>query len=202
MLETLKREYTAMILDLAGTAKSKLLKVVRGIIKQAELRPRPEDWETRIGEILPAFCIYPPNSSLGDLALPSLDIDGPAFQEIRGVINSRQLSLFNRQYSIEMDTLHDRFKDEMINPWIRNLKEEGEKALLGATETSLMAAKELITSALLEREDRCKRELDDKANLVGEERVEHLTAVYSNLMAADAALKELLVRVEALRLPL
>jgi len=91
----------------------------------------------------------------------------------------------------------------MINPWIRNLKEEGEKALLGATETSLMAAKELITSALLEREDRCKRDLDDKAKakLIGEERVEHLTAVHSNLMAAEGALKELLARVEALRWP-
>jgi len=78
-----------------------------------------------------------------------------------------------------MDTLHDRFKGEMINPWIRKLKEEGEKALLGATETSLIAAKELITSALLERKDRCKRELDDKAKakLVGKERVEHLMVV-------------------------
>ena len=115
------------------------------------------------------------------------------------MINSRQLSLFNRQYSIEMDTLHDRFKDEVINPWIRNLKEEGEKALLGTTETSLMAAKELITSALLEREARCKRELDDKEKLVGEERVEHLTAVYSNLMTAGGALKRLFVWAEAWR---
>jgi len=47
-----------MILDLAGTAKSKLLKVVRGIIKQAGLRPQPEDWENRIGEILFASRIY------------------------------------------------------------------------------------------------------------------------------------------------
>ena len=59
VLETLKREYTAMILALAGTAKSKLLKAVRGMIKQAGLRPRPEDWEIRIGEILSAFRIYP-----------------------------------------------------------------------------------------------------------------------------------------------
>jgi len=118
------------------------------------------------------------------------------------VINSRQLSLLNRQYSIEMDTLHDRFKGEIINPWIRKLKEEGEKALLGATETSLMAAKELITSALLESKDRCKRELDDKENLVREGRVPHLMAVYSNLVAAEGALKELLVRAEALQQPL
>jgi len=161
--------------------------------------------DPRIGKpVSVRFFRFPYLSSdffLGDLAPPSLYIDRLAFPEIRGVINSRQLSLFNRQYSIEMDTLHDRFMDEMINPWIRKLKEEGEKALLGAIETSLMAAKELITSALLEREDPCKRELDDKANLVGEERVEHLMAVHSNLMAAEGALKELLVRVEARRGP-
>jgi len=55
----LEREYTAMILGLAGTAKSKLLKVVRGIIKQAELQPQPEDWENRIGEIHSTSRIYP-----------------------------------------------------------------------------------------------------------------------------------------------
>ena len=115
------------------------------------------------------------------------------------MISSRQLWLRNRQYSIEIDTLHDRFKNEIINPWISKLREEGEKAVLGATVTSLTAAKELITSALLEREDRCKRDLDDKEKLVGEERVEHGTAVYSNLMAAEGALKELLVRAEALQ---
>jgi len=59
VLETLKREYTAMILDLAGTAKAKLLKVVRGIIKQAELQPHPEDWENRVGKIISGTHIYP-----------------------------------------------------------------------------------------------------------------------------------------------
>jgi len=48
-----------MILELADTAKAKLLKVVRGMVKQAELRPLPEDWEHRIGKILSAFRIYP-----------------------------------------------------------------------------------------------------------------------------------------------
>jgi len=115
------------------------------------------------------------------------------------VINSQQFPFLNRRYSIEIDALHDRFKAEMIDPWIGRLKEEGEKALLGTTEASLTVAKELITSALLEKEDRCKRELGDKENLVGEERVDHLTAVYSNLMAAEGALKELRGRAEALQ---
>ena len=49
-----------MILDLAGAANAKLLKVVRGMVKQAQLRPLPEDWETRIGKILSDFRIFPP----------------------------------------------------------------------------------------------------------------------------------------------
>jgi hypothetical protein len=49
VLETLKSEYTEIILDLAGIANAKLLKVVRGIINQAELQPLPEGWENRLG---------------------------------------------------------------------------------------------------------------------------------------------------------
>ena len=116
------------------------------------------------------------------------------------MINTRQLSLFNRQYCIEIDTLHDRFKSEIIDPWIRKLKEEGEATLLRTTGTSIRAAKDWVTSALLEREARCKQGLDKKYELVGEERVERLTAVYSNLLAAEEALKELLAHVKALEI--
>lgn len=59
MLETLKGEYTAIILDLAGTGKAKLLKVVRGLIKQAELQRLPKNWENRVGMILSAFHLSP-----------------------------------------------------------------------------------------------------------------------------------------------
>ena len=114
------------------------------------------------------------------------------------MINTRQLSLFNRRYYVEIDTLYDRFKDEIIDPYIKKLKEEGEATLLGTTWTSIMAAKDWMTSALHEREDRCKQELEKKYMLVGEERVERLTAIYSNLLAAEEALKEVFARVEAL----
>ncbi len=138
------------------------------------------------------------NSSLGDPGRPSLNIDGLAFQKISGVINSRQLSLFNRQYRIEIDPLHDLFKGEIIDPWIRKLKEEGEKTLFGITETSFMAAKDWMTSSLRERESRYKRKLEKKDMLVGEGKVERLTAVYSNLLAAEEALGELFIRVKTL----
>ena len=139
------------------------------------------------------------NPSIGDLGQSSLSIDGLALQEINGVINPRQVSFFGRrQYIIEIDTLRKRFKDDTIDPWIRDLKEEGEATLLGTTGTSYMVAKDWLTSALLEREDRCKQEVDKKYMLVGEERVERLTAVYSNLLAAEEASRELFARVEAL----
>jgi hypothetical protein len=62
-----------------------------------------------------------------------------------------------------------------------------------------MAAKDLIISALLEREGRCKRELDEKEYLVGEERVEHLTAIYSNLLATEEALGGVFACIRALK---
>ena len=115
------------------------------------------------------------------------------------MINTRQLTLFNRQFSIKIDTLHDRFKNEIIDPWIGKLKEEGEKTLLGITETRFKAAKDLMTSALAVKEEQCKQGLDEKDNVVGEERVEHLTAIYCNLLAAEEALEELFARVGALQ---
>jgi hypothetical protein len=170
------------------------------MIKQAELQPLPEDWENRVGKYLSTFPYLPSNSSLGDLGRPSFDIDGLAFQKIRGVINNRQLSFFNRQYGIEIDTLHDRFKDEIIDPWMRKLKEDGEKTLLGTAETRFNAAKDLLASALLEREERYKRELEEKGKLVGEERVERLMATYGNLLAAEGASRELFDRAKALQI--
>ena len=133
----------------------------------------------------------------------SLHIDELAFQEISGVINSRQLSLFNRQYIIEIDTLQDRFKDEIVDPWIRNLKEEGEKTLLGTTEARLKVAKDLMTSALLERANRCKLKLEEmeKDVLAGQENVPWFTAVWSNLLAAEGALTEFSVCINGWRTP-
>ena len=139
------------------------------------------------------------NPSIGDLGRSSLSIEGLALQEISGVISPRQVSFFGRrQYIIEIDTLHKRFQDDIIDPWIRKLKEEGEATLLGTIGTSYLVAKDWMTSALFEREDRCKQEVDNKYMLVGEERVECLTAMYSNLLAAEEASRELFARVKAL----
>ena len=47
--------------------------------------------------------------------------------------------------------IYDRYKDEMVEHWIRSLKEEGRKSLVGTIELSSRAAKALVTSASREK---------------------------------------------------
>lgn len=48
-----------MILDLIRTSNAKILRVIRGMVQQAEVQPLPQDWETRLGKFLSAFDTYP-----------------------------------------------------------------------------------------------------------------------------------------------
>ena len=98
----------------------------------------------------------------------------------------------SRTHHLEMDVICNRYKDIIVNPWIRSLIEEGEKSLIGTIELSSQVAKELVTSALTREEKRYKRELD---GIVDQGAVQHLTD-YGNLVAAEAALTELVVRIK------
>ena len=102
----------------------------------------------------------------------------------------------SRAYHLEMDVIHNRYKDEIINPWIRSLKEEGEKSLIGTIELSSQVAKELVTSALEREDQRYNRELDGKNKAMDQGTVQHLITGYGNLVAAEAALTELVVRIK------
>lgn len=110
------------------------------------------------------------------------------------MINSRQATLFSRQYRIEIDTLYDRFKNDIVDPWIRKLKEAGELRLFGTIGSNFTGTKDWMTSALLEKELRCKQELEKMERFDGEEKVERLTTIHRNLLAADGALGELASR--------
>ena len=98
-----------------------------------------------------------------------------------------------------MDFIHNQYKDEIVDPWIRSLKEEGEKSLIGTIEVSSKVGKDLATSALEREDNRYKRELEEKNKPVDQETVKHLIAHYGNLVAAEEALKELFIRVEGLQ---
>jgi hypothetical protein len=66
--------------------------------------------------------------------------------------------IHSRAYHLEMDVIYNRYKDEIINPWVRSLKEEGEKSLIGTIELSSKVAKELVASALTREDKRYNRE--------------------------------------------
>jgi len=105
----------------------------------------------------------------------------------------------SRGYRLKIDVIHDRYKDEIIHPWIRSLKEEGEKSLIGTIVFSSKVAKDLVTSALERENYRYKRELEGKNKPVDQGTMQHLITLYGNLVAAEEALRELFVRVEGLQ---
>jgi len=105
----------------------------------------------------------------------------------------------SRAYHLDMDVIHNRYKDDIVDPWIRGLKEEGEKSLIGTIEASSKVAKDLVTSALERENNRYKRELEGKNKPVDQGTVQHLIAIYGNLVAAEEALRELSARVEGLQ---
>ena len=102
----------------------------------------------------------------------------------------------SRAYHLEMDVIHNRYKDEIISPWIRSLKEEGEKSLIGTIELSSQVARELVTSALMREDERYNRELYGKNKPMDQGAVQHLITVYGNLVAAEAALTALVTHVK------
>jgi hypothetical protein len=107
--------------------------------------------------------------------------------------------VYSRAYHLEMDVIYNRYKDEIVDPWIRSIKEEGEKSLIGTIEVSSMVAKDLVTSALEREDTRYKRELEGKSKPMDQGMVQHLIAIYGNLVAAEEALRELFIRVEGLQ---
>jgi len=105
----------------------------------------------------------------------------------------------SRAYHLDMDVIYNRYKDEIVDDWIRSLKEGGEKCLIGTIEFSSKVAKDLVTSVLEREDNRYKRELEGKIKPVDQGTVQHLIAIYGNLVAAEEALRELFARVEGLQ---
>ena len=89
-----------------------------------------------------------------------------------------------------MDAIYSLYEDKIVDPFIRRLKEEGEKCLVSTIELTSRTAKELVTST---------SELKGKTQPMDVETVQYLIAMYGNLVAAEEALKELIVRVKELR---
>ena len=72
-----------------------------------------------------------------------------------------------------MDVLYARYKDEIIDPWIRGLTDKGERSVIGTIKFNSKVAKELVASGRERAENRYKREPEAK-----EETVAHLIAIW------------------------
>ena len=105
----------------------------------------------------------------------------------------------SRAYHLGMDVIHSRYKEAIVDPWIRSLKEEGERSLIGTIEVSSKVAKDLVTSTLEREDNRYKRELEGKGKPVDERTVQYLISIYGSLVAAEEALREFFIRVEGSR---
>lgn len=105
----------------------------------------------------------------------------------------------SRAYHLEIDVVCNRYKNEIVDPWLKSLEEEGKKSVVGTIELSSKVAKELVTSTLSREDDRYKRELEGKTMPMDVAMVQRLTAMYGNLVAAEEALKALSIRVKDLQ---
>jgi hypothetical protein len=97
----------------------------------------------------------------------------------------------SRSYRLKMDIICNRYEDDIIGPWIKSLKDEGERSLVGTIKMSSKVANNLVTSALEREDNRYKRELEGKMKPADQQIVLHLLAAYSNLVAAEEALRGL-----------
>ena len=102
----------------------------------------------------------------------------------------------SRAYQLEMDVIFNRYKDIIVNPWIRNLEEEGEKSLIGTIKLSSQVANESVTSTLARENQRYSRELEGKNKSMDQGTLQHLITSYGNLVAAEAALAALAVHIK------
>ena len=104
----------------------------------------------------------------------------------------------SRVYHLGIDVIYNKYKDEIVDPWIKSLEEEGKKSLVGTIELSSKVAKELVTSALTREDNRYERELEGKSKPMDVGTMQHLLAMHGNLVAAEEASRELFIRIEKL----
>jgi hypothetical protein len=97
----------------------------------------------------------------------------------------------SRTYHLALDTIHQQYKAQIVQPWLESLNKEGERTLLGTIRLSSNAARDSLNSALEREQTRYERELKTKQKPVDEKAVENLVAAYVNLLAAEEALQEL-----------
>ena len=102
----------------------------------------------------------------------------------------------SRTYHLDLDVVRQKYKAQIVQPWLESLNKEGETTLLGVAHLSSNAARDSLNSVLVRERARYQREIENKQQPLDEETVEHLVAAYVNLLAAEEALQELNGRID------
>lgn len=98
-----------------------------------------------------------------------------------------------------MDVLYAQYDEEIIDPWIKSVKKEGEKCLVRNIKLSSNVMKASINSALERAESRYKQEIEGKNKPLLQKTVRQLIAMYGHLVAAEEALREMFIRIDGSR---
>jgi hypothetical protein len=89
---------------------------------------------------------------------------------------------------LPMDVISRKYQEEIVKPWLKDLRDGGEKSLKGTIQASSVVAKAAVQN-VLEREDkRYTREAEQKEVAARAGDVQHMLAMNSNLWAAEGAL--------------
>ena len=91
-------------------------------------------------------------------------------------------------YSIPMELVETRYKEDIVQPWLDEIKKEAQKALDGTISTSSGVARAAVNLALDREDERYRRGLETTAPLTPPELVQQLVALHGSLVAAEAAL--------------
>ncbi|PVG00632.1 hypothetical protein CPB86DRAFT_812976, partial [Serendipita vermifera] len=94
----------------------------------------------------------------------------------------------SKSFHLPMDVIENKYKEEIVEPWLKNLKNEGEKSLIGTIHASSAIAKAAVQNALQREDKRYMREGEQKEVAAKAGIVQHMVAMNSNLWAAESAL--------------
>lgn len=93
-----------------------------------------------------------------------------------------------QSYHLRIDFLETQYKEQIVDPWIRSLKEDAEKSLVGTISASSQVARAAVENVLRRENARYQRENDFKNLPSRAGMVQHMVALSSSLWAADSAL--------------
>jgi hypothetical protein len=113
----------------------------------------------------------------------------------KNALATQAISLFTRPGKVQSGAiqvpllaLERQYREKIVNPWLRKLREEGERLLKQAIKDSDRLMQDLLQRSV-EREDRrFQREGAQKATRSKMGLVQHTVAMNSNLWAAESAL--------------